>query len=54
MLIPIDLNVNCRVKRQREKTEIIVEDGNQADTMPEDHYRGGSLFGGGSKDDVEL
>lgn len=42
MLLPLDVNVNCRVRRHQEITEIIQKDEGAIQT--EYHYKGGRLF----------
>jgi len=51
MLLPLDVNVNCRVRRDAGKTDIVSRDNNQTDSNTIDNYKGGSLFEGGSDDD---
>ena len=52
MLLPLDVNVNCRVRRSAGKTEIVTKDTNVGDTDAKDNYRGGSLFGGEAHDEL--
>lgn len=53
MLLPLDVNINCRVRRDAGVTEIIADNNNQTAPDEIDNYRGGSLFEGG-QDDGEL
>lgn len=47
MLIPLDVNVNCKIRRHASITEIEFVDGNKVEIKPEDRLRGGRLFGKG-------
>ena len=51
MLLPLNVNVNCRVRRRQSVTEIIPEDKDKGTIETENHYRGGSLFDKGDADD---
>ena len=51
MLLPLDVNINCRVRRDAGVTEIITENNNQTAPDMTDNYRGGSLFEGDQDDD---
>lgn len=51
MLLPLDVNVNCRVRRNADLTDIVTEDNKGTEPKTEDNYRGGSLFEGGMDDD---
>jgi len=47
-LVPLDLNVNCRVRRDHHLTEIVPQE--TPEESP-DHYRDGQLFSGKKSDD---
>ena len=51
MLTPLNVNVNCRVRRHRHITEIVSKEQEEVPVKTEKHYRGGSLFGKGEEDD---
>ncbi|MFZ2054368.1 MAG: DDE-type integrase/transposase/recombinase [Candidatus Aminicenantales bacterium] len=50
-LVPLDLHINCRVRRHHHLTEIVPKDKEAAPPKPPDHYRNGQLFGQGDDDD---
>jgi len=56
MLLPLDVNVNCRVRRQQRITEIIpVNNGQGGEPIKtEDLYRGGKLFEKEGEEDDKL
>lgn len=46
MLVPLDLNVNCRIRRRNCKVELLPPAGQlQNDPEPAQRYEGGKLFG---------
>lgn len=46
MLVPLDLNVNCRIRRRNYKVELLPPAGvTQAPPDPQQRYEGGKLFG---------
>ncbi|MCC6543738.1 MAG: hypothetical protein IT392_04445 [Nitrospirae bacterium] len=44
MLLPLDVNVNCRVRRDAGETDIVSRDNNQTDSNTTDNYKSGSSF----------
>ena len=50
-LVPLDLNINYRIRRDHHTTEIIPKDKNTQPTEDPDHYKNGQLFGQGDSDD---
>lgn len=50
-LVPLDLNINYRVRRDHHRTEIVPKDKNTQPTADPDHYKNGQLFGQGDSDD---
>ena len=46
-LVPLDLNINCRIRRDHCRTEIVPKDNNdkQSDEEKPSYYRNGQLFG---------
>lgn len=44
MLLPLDLNVNCRIRRRHQKVELLPPSDNTTQ-QPERRYEGGKLFG---------
>jgi transposase InsO family protein len=51
MLIPLDVNVNCKIRRRQHITEIEHVNTEKGEIEQEDHYRGGRLFEKGDEDD---
>jgi transposase InsO family protein len=50
-LVPLDLHINCRIRRHQNQTEILPKDKEtQPPELPK-HYRDGLLFGKGEDDD---
>lgn len=45
MLVPLDLNVNCRIRRRSHKVELLPSPQPQAPQETVSHYEGGRLFG---------
>lgn len=52
MLIPLNVNVNCKVRRKQHITEIVSKEQKEVPLETENHYKGGSLFGKGEEDDA--
>ena len=50
-LVPLDLNINYRVRRANSITEIVPKDKEKQPEETPDHYRNGQLFGQGDSDD---
>jgi len=50
-LVPLDLNINYRVRRDHHTTEIIPKDKNTQSKEDSDFYKNGQLFGQGDSDD---
>lgn len=50
-LVPLDLHINCRIRRHHHLTEIVPKEKEAAPSEPPDHYRNGQLFGQGDDDD---
>jgi putative transposase len=53
MLVPLDLNVNCRVRRSHYKVELVPTAGSDAAPETEKRYEGGKLFGKEDGDGVQ-
>lgn len=50
-LVPLDLHINCRIRRDHHLTEIDPQDNEKQTAESPDHYRNGQLFGKGDSDD---
>ena len=50
-LVPLDVHINCRIRRANQLTEIIPKDKETQPSESQDHYRNGLLFGTGDDDD---
>jgi putative transposase len=44
-LVPLDLHINCRIRRDHYTTELIPKDNETQPDKAADHYRNGKLFG---------
>jgi putative transposase len=44
-LVPLDLHINCRIRRDHHTTEIIQKDNETQPDKTPDNYRNGKLFG---------
>jgi len=44
-LVPLDLHINCRIRRDHYTTELVPKDKETQPEEPADHYRNGKLFG---------
>lgn len=51
-LVPLDLNINARVRRGHYTTELIPKDKEAQPEEIADHYKNGQLFGQGDSDDT--
>lgn len=45
MLVPLDVNVNCRIRRRQKKMELLPPAAQNSAPQPERKYEGGQLFG---------
>lgn len=50
-LVPLDLHINTRIRRDHHTTEIIPKDASTQPAEAPDHYKNGQLFGQGDSDD---
>jgi transposase InsO family protein len=50
-LVPLDLHINCRIRRDNHTTKIIPKDKNTQPPEDPDFYKNGQLFGPGDSDD---
>lgn len=50
-LVPLDLNINYRVRRDHYTAEIVPKDNEKQPEEAPDHYKNGQLFGQGDSDD---
>jgi len=50
-LVPLDVHINCRIRRDHYTTDIIPKENETQPEMVADHYKNGQLFGKGDKDD---
>jgi len=44
-LVPLDLHINCRIRRDHHTTEVVLKDNETQPDKAADHYRNGKLFG---------
>jgi len=44
-LVPLDLHINCRIRRDHHSTEVVLKDNETQSEESADHYRNGKLFG---------
>jgi hypothetical protein len=44
MLVPLNVHINCKIRRNKHVTEIIPPDSNKPCLETKNIYRGGSLF----------
>lgn len=50
-LVPLDLHINCRIRRDHSTTEIVPKNNEKQPEEAPDHYKNGQLFGQGDSDD---
>ncbi len=50
-LVPLDLNINYRIRRDHHTPEIVPKDNEKQPDEAPDHYKNGQLFGQGGSDD---
>jgi hypothetical protein len=54
MLVPLDLHVNCRIRRRQNLVELVYPPPQIPEQEPERKYEGGKLFGERKEDEHEL
>jgi hypothetical protein len=54
MLVPLDLHVNCRIRRRQHLVELVYPPPQISEQEPERKYEGGKLFGERKEDEHEL
>lgn len=50
-LVPLDLHINCHIRRDHHRTELVHKNNEKQPEEAPDHYKNGQLFGQGGSDD---